>query len=156
VDKDGETRVKVECVVDEDEKEHVWDLLRFKHKRDCTISVEPSDMLFDSISKIFYAKNNQAAIVDINPENTPFSYEMDFSIRQTAAEGLLVNTLFTNHCMFVFLFFINLKLVQKFNGLAKSTSFGNGNWLYACHNRRVTNILKIDTQWRCFYYSMNT
>ena len=36
----------------------------------------------------FYAKNNQAAIVDINPENTPFSYEMDFSIRQTAVEGL--------------------------------------------------------------------
>jgi NAD-dependent SIR2 family protein deacetylase len=37
---------------------------------------------------IFYAKNNQAAIVDINPENTPFNYEMDFSIRQTAVEGL--------------------------------------------------------------------
>ena len=36
----------------------------------------------------FYAKNNQAAIVDINPENTPFSYKMDFSIRQTAIEGL--------------------------------------------------------------------
>ena len=29
----------------------------------------------------FYAKNNKAAIVDINPENTPFSYETDFSIR---------------------------------------------------------------------------
>jgi hypothetical protein len=52
VDKDGETRVKVECIVDEDEKERVWDLLRFKHKRHCSISVEPSDMLFDSISKI--------------------------------------------------------------------------------------------------------
>jgi NAD-dependent deacetylase len=37
---------------------------------------------------LFYAKNNQAAVVDINPENTPFSYEMDFSIRQTAVEGL--------------------------------------------------------------------
>jgi len=36
----------------------------------------------------FYAKNSQAAIVDLNPENTPFSYEMDFSIRQTAVEGL--------------------------------------------------------------------
>jgi hypothetical protein len=52
VDKDGETRVKLECIVDEDEKERVWDLLRFKHKRDCSISVEPSDVLFDSISKI--------------------------------------------------------------------------------------------------------
>ena len=38
----------------------------------------------------FYAKNNRAAIVDINPENTSFSYEMDFSIRQTAAEGLSI------------------------------------------------------------------
>ena len=41
-----------------------------------------------SQANTFYAKNNQAAIVDINPENTPFSYEMDFSIRQTAVEGL--------------------------------------------------------------------
>ncbi|HXX96850.1 MAG TPA: hypothetical protein VEL11_07005 [Candidatus Bathyarchaeia archaeon] len=49
VDKDGETRVKIECIVDEDEKERVWDLLRFKHKKDCSMSVEPSDMLFDSI-----------------------------------------------------------------------------------------------------------
>ena len=32
--KDGETRVKVECIVDEDEKQRVWDLLSFKHKRD--------------------------------------------------------------------------------------------------------------------------
>src|ERR1700739_3236893 len=45
VDKDGETRVKRECIVDEYEKERVWDLLRFKHKRDCSISVEPSDMI---------------------------------------------------------------------------------------------------------------
>ena len=52
VDKDGETHVKVECIVDEDEKQRVWDLLSFKHKRDCHISVEPSEMLFDSISKI--------------------------------------------------------------------------------------------------------
>ena len=47
-----ETCVNIECIVDEDEKERVWDLLRFKHKRDCSISVEPSDVLFDSISKI--------------------------------------------------------------------------------------------------------
>ena len=33
VDKDGETRVNIECIVDEDEKERVWDLLRLKHKR---------------------------------------------------------------------------------------------------------------------------
>jgi hypothetical protein len=53
-----EARVKVECIVDEDEKQRVWDLLRFKHKRDCHISVEPSEMLFDSISKITTDFNN--------------------------------------------------------------------------------------------------
>jgi hypothetical protein len=34
VDRNGETVVKINCVVDEDEKESVWDLMRFKHKRD--------------------------------------------------------------------------------------------------------------------------
>ena len=42
VDRDGETLVKIDCVVNEDEKERLWDLLRFKHKRDCSLSVEPS------------------------------------------------------------------------------------------------------------------
>ena len=58
VDKDGQTRVKIECMVDEDEKEHVWDLLRFKHKRDCSISSEPSDILFETISEITTDFNN--------------------------------------------------------------------------------------------------
>ena len=58
VDKDGETRVKIECMVDEDEKERVWDLLRFKHKRDCSISSEPSDILFETISEITTDFNN--------------------------------------------------------------------------------------------------
>jgi hypothetical protein len=62
VDKDGETRVKVECIVDEDEKQRVWDLLSFKHKRDCHISVEPSEMLFDSISKITTDFNNYVLV----------------------------------------------------------------------------------------------
>ena len=52
VDKDGETGVKIECMVDEDEKEHVWDLLRFKHKRDCCISSEASGILSDTSSEI--------------------------------------------------------------------------------------------------------
>lgn len=52
VDRDGETRVKIECMVDEDEKEHVWDLLRFKHKRDCSISSEPVKMLSDASAVI--------------------------------------------------------------------------------------------------------
>ncbi len=29
MDKDGEIRVKIECMVDEDEKEHVWDFSSF-------------------------------------------------------------------------------------------------------------------------------
>ena len=41
VDSNGETVVKINCVVDEDEKERVWDLMRFKHKKDCVISSEP-------------------------------------------------------------------------------------------------------------------
>jgi hypothetical protein len=52
VDKDGETLVKIECMVDEDEKERFWDLLRFKHKRNCSISSEPSDILSDRSSEI--------------------------------------------------------------------------------------------------------
>ena len=44
VDRDGETLVKIECEVNEDEKERLWDLLRFKHKRDCSLSVEPSEL----------------------------------------------------------------------------------------------------------------
>jgi len=41
VDRNGETYVKIDCVVTEDEKERVWDLMRFKHKKDCVISSEP-------------------------------------------------------------------------------------------------------------------
>jgi NAD-dependent deacetylase len=46
-----------------------------------SLAVSPANTLH------FYAKNNQAATVDINPGKTPFSYEIDFSIRQTAVEG---------------------------------------------------------------------
>jgi hypothetical protein len=42
VDGYGETFVKIDCVVTEDEKERVWDLMRFKHKKDCVMSSEPS------------------------------------------------------------------------------------------------------------------
>jgi hypothetical protein len=41
VDRYGETFVKIDCVVTEDEKERVWDLMRFKHKKNCVISSEP-------------------------------------------------------------------------------------------------------------------
>jgi len=44
VDRNVETVVKINCVVDEDEQERVWDLMRFKHKRDCVISSERSEL----------------------------------------------------------------------------------------------------------------
>jgi hypothetical protein len=62
VDKDGETRVKIECMVDEDEKEHVWDLLRFKHKRDCSISSEPSELLSDTSSELITDFNDDIRV----------------------------------------------------------------------------------------------
>ncbi len=65
VDKDGETRVKIECMVDEDEKERVWDLLRFKHKRDCSISSEPSDILFETSSEITTDFNNYIRVDEV-------------------------------------------------------------------------------------------
>lgn len=44
VDGQGETRVKIECLVNEEEKAHVWEILTFKHKRDCALFAEPSDI----------------------------------------------------------------------------------------------------------------
>jgi hypothetical protein len=41
VDDNGMTFIKIECMVSEEEKERVWDLIRFKHRRDCNISSEP-------------------------------------------------------------------------------------------------------------------
>ena len=42
VDKDGMTRIKIECTISEEEKEYIWDVLRFKHGRHSSISSEPS------------------------------------------------------------------------------------------------------------------
>ena len=47
-----------------------------------SLVVSPANTLYS------YAKNNKAMIVEINPENTPFSYQMDFSIRKTAGDAL--------------------------------------------------------------------
>jgi len=35
-----------------------------------------------------YAKKHKATLVEINPEETPLSHKMDFSIRKTAVDGL--------------------------------------------------------------------
>ena len=47
-----------------------------------SLAVSPANKLHS------YAKNNRATLVEINPEDTPFSYEMDFSIRKTAVDAL--------------------------------------------------------------------
>jgi NAD-dependent deacetylase len=57
-----------------------------KRSMTCDVMIIAGTSLANTLH--FYAKNNQAAIVDINPENTPFSCEIDFSMRQTAVEGL--------------------------------------------------------------------
>jgi cobalamin biosynthesis protein CbiD len=62
VDKNGETCVMIECMVDEDEKERVWDLLRFKHKRDCSISSEPSELLSDTSSELITDFNDDIRV----------------------------------------------------------------------------------------------
>ena len=44
VDQNGDMRVKIECIVGEEEKQHSWDQLRIKHAADCYISVDPSEL----------------------------------------------------------------------------------------------------------------
>jgi NAD-dependent deacetylase len=47
-----------------------------------SLAVSPTNSLF------LYAKNSNATLIKVNPANTPFSKEMNFSIRKTAADGL--------------------------------------------------------------------
>jgi hypothetical protein len=47
VDKDGSTRVKIECTVREEEKEYTWNQLRLKLPADCYLSVEPTELLIE-------------------------------------------------------------------------------------------------------------
>jgi NAD-dependent deacetylase len=68
-------------------KQEVWkEAVKQSMTCDVMVIVGTSLLVSPANTLHFYAKNNHAAIVDINPENTPF--EMDFSIRQTAVEGL--------------------------------------------------------------------
>jgi NAD-dependent protein deacetylase/lipoamidase len=70
-------------------KQEVWkEAVKRSMTCDVMIIVGTSLVVSPANTLHSYAKNNQAAVVDINPENTPFSYKMDFSIRQTAVEGL--------------------------------------------------------------------
>jgi NAD-dependent protein deacetylase/lipoamidase len=47
-----------------------------------SLVVSPANTLYS------YARNNKAMIVEINPEDTPLSYQMDFSIGKTAVDAL--------------------------------------------------------------------
>jgi NAD-dependent deacetylase len=47
-----------------------------------SLAVSPANSLF------LYAKNSNATLIEVNPANNPFSKEMNFSIRKTAADGL--------------------------------------------------------------------
>lgn len=49
VDKDGSTRVKIECTVREEEKQYTWDQLRLRLPADCYLSVEPTQSLLEPI-----------------------------------------------------------------------------------------------------------
>jgi hypothetical protein len=42
VDKGGVTRVKIQCTINEEEKQYAWTQLRLKHATDCSLSAEPS------------------------------------------------------------------------------------------------------------------
>lgn len=48
-DKDGSTRVKIECIVREEQKQYTWNQLRIKLPADCYLSVEPTELLFEPI-----------------------------------------------------------------------------------------------------------
>jgi hypothetical protein len=49
VDKDGSTRVKIECIVSEEEKQYTWHQLRLKHSTDCYISADPTELSMEPI-----------------------------------------------------------------------------------------------------------
>lgn len=70
-------------------KQEVWKEA-VMHSTTCDVMIIVGTSLVVSPANTLhsYAKNNKATIMDINPENTPFSYEMDFSIRKTAVEAL--------------------------------------------------------------------
>lgn len=70
-------------------KQEVWNEA-IMHSTTCDImiivgtslAVSPANSLF------LYAKNSDATLIEVNPVNTIFSDEMNFSIRKTAADGL--------------------------------------------------------------------
>jgi NAD-dependent deacetylase len=70
-------------------KREVWDEA-VKHSMTCDIMiiVGTSLVVSPANSLILYAKKSNATLIEVNPANTPFSNEMNFSIKKTAADGL--------------------------------------------------------------------
>jgi NAD-dependent deacetylase len=70
-------------------KQEVWnEAVMHSNNCDAMIIVGTSLAVSPANNLLSYAKNNNAMLVEINPEKTPFSYQMDFSIRQTAVDAL--------------------------------------------------------------------
>src|SRR5215469_16976859 len=57
---------------------------------DVMVVVGSSFVVSPANSLLLYAKNTSATLIEVNPASTPFSDEMDFSIRKTAAEDLVL------------------------------------------------------------------
>jgi hypothetical protein len=45
VDSDGATFMKIECLVNQDEKMRAWDLLRFKYGKSCDLTTYPHELI---------------------------------------------------------------------------------------------------------------
>ncbi|HEX9318491.1 MAG TPA: hypothetical protein VF884_06115 [Nitrososphaeraceae archaeon] len=45
VDADGSTLMKIECLLNQDEKMRAWDLLRFKYGKSCGLTTYPSELM---------------------------------------------------------------------------------------------------------------
>jgi len=43
IDLDGSTRVQIECIISDEEKQFTWDQMRLRHRADCYISAEPAE-----------------------------------------------------------------------------------------------------------------
>jgi NAD-dependent deacetylase len=70
-------------------KQEVWkEAVMHSMTCDVMIVVGTSLAVSPANSLLLYAKNAKATLIEVNPASTPFSDEMDFSIRETAADGL--------------------------------------------------------------------
>ncbi len=70
-------------------KRDVWNEA-IMHSMTCDVMIIVGTSLIVSPANLLllYAKNTSATLIEVNPADTPFSDEMDFSIRETAANGL--------------------------------------------------------------------